>query len=250
MTESKNNKKKSPKRLNDEQRKLVEKNIRLANFLASQTYRRLKGRLNYEDIESAAHFGLVQAALRFDPTRKDIRKEDLENGRAFSGYARLRINGSIMDYQRSLDHVPRDTRTLYNQAYPLVERHGTKKAAEKLLVEESEIISAYKLIENKPVSLNDTDSDGEGEVYASKLADPHSVQPESVLSASHILEDIADGLRNMSKAHQIVFAYRIYRKETLTKTAEAANITTSEVRKYIADIQDMARNVIMRDAGI
>lgn len=47
--------------------------------------------ISFEELESAAYMGLVDAASKFDPKK----------GFAFSSYARLRIDGEMKDYMRS-----------------------------------------------------------------------------------------------------------------------------------------------------
>jgi len=46
--------------------------------------------ISFDELESAAYMGLVDAALKFDPGR----------GSAFSSYARIRIDGEMRDYMR------------------------------------------------------------------------------------------------------------------------------------------------------
>lgn len=70
---------------------LVEQYVPLANKLASQRKRNLPRHVDLEDLRSAAYFGLVQAATRFEP----------ENGACFSTFAFPRISGAIIDWLRS-----------------------------------------------------------------------------------------------------------------------------------------------------
>ena len=99
--------------LNDYQRDLVEKNEKLARRLAMYAWSRdFEGRDGNEAV-AHAYMGLIAAASRFDPTREEIDPDDLENGKAFSGYARHRIKGALMDWYKSQDHVTRNTRKAY-----------------------------------------------------------------------------------------------------------------------------------------
>jgi len=72
------------------QQQLVEQYVPLANKLAFQKKRTLPRHIDVEDLRSAAYFGLVEAASRYNP----------ERGVAFSTFAYPRISGAIHDFLR------------------------------------------------------------------------------------------------------------------------------------------------------
>ncbi len=72
------------------QQQLVEQYVPLANKLAFQKKKTLPRHVDVEDIRSAAYYGLVEAASRYNP--------DL--GVAFSTFAYPRIFGAIHDFLR------------------------------------------------------------------------------------------------------------------------------------------------------
>lgn len=74
------------------QQKLVEQYIPLANKLAHKKKRSLPSFVDFEELQSAAYMGLVEAASRYNP--------DL--GVEFSTYAYPRIFGAIQDYLREM----------------------------------------------------------------------------------------------------------------------------------------------------
>lgn len=69
---------------------LIIKNMLLADKLAYQKKKNLPKFVDIEDLKSAAYFGLVEAANRFQP----------ELGVKFSTFAYIRIFGAIHDYLR------------------------------------------------------------------------------------------------------------------------------------------------------
>ena len=73
-----------------EQQSLVVKYMPLAKKLAGQKKRVLPRHVDYEELESAAYMGLVEAASRFDASQ----------GVAFSTFAYRRIFGAICDWLR------------------------------------------------------------------------------------------------------------------------------------------------------
>ncbi len=72
------------------QQQLVEQYVPLANKLAFQKKRTLPRHVDVEDLRSAAYFGLVEAASRYNP----------ELGVAFTTFAYPRIFGAIHDFLR------------------------------------------------------------------------------------------------------------------------------------------------------
>ena len=73
-----------------EQQALVEKYMPLANKLAYKKKKVLPRHVDFEELQSAAYLGLVEAASRYD----------VNKGVAFSTYAVPRIFGAIHDYLR------------------------------------------------------------------------------------------------------------------------------------------------------
>lgn len=98
------------------QAKLVEDNLGLAQHLAwAAVHRGNIAPQDYDDVLSVAYEGLSMAAARFDPSRADVVDGVPDLAGAFSGYARTRINGAILDWQRQRDPVSRKKRALYRK---------------------------------------------------------------------------------------------------------------------------------------
>lgn len=98
------------KKLTPYQNSLVTNNVDLAHYLAQLAWARNPEVLDIDELVSAAYRGLLSAAAKFDPTKVDA---DSTVEKLFSGYARQRIRGSILDWMRNQDHVPRNKRIAY-----------------------------------------------------------------------------------------------------------------------------------------
>lgn len=117
-------------KLTEYQKQLVIKNLNLAHHLALISWRRNRQEIEKFEIVSIAYQGLIAATIKFDPTRPQIIPGDLENGKAFAGYARRKIIGAILDWQRSRDHVPRKQRAVYRELQN--QGHGRGKTQKEL----------------------------------------------------------------------------------------------------------------------
>jgi RNA polymerase sigma factor (sigma-70 family) len=113
------------------QRDLVARNVGLAQTIANE-YQSKSSEFEQDELVAIAYQGLMQAAQRFDPGRDTI----INQRAAFSGFARRRINGAILDWQRSEDHVQRSYRRIFRDLV----RHGWGNGATiKDLVESSQL---------------------------------------------------------------------------------------------------------------
>lgn len=80
----------------DTMHSLVEQYLPLANKLAYDKKKTLPRYVDFEELQSAAYLGLVEAASRFDAMR----------GNSFMTYAYPRILGAIQDHLRSIGRLP------------------------------------------------------------------------------------------------------------------------------------------------
>lgn len=79
---------------------LLERHLPLVRYVARGVWKRIRGKLEIDDLVSAGTVGLINAVESFEP----------ERGLAFSTFATPRIRGAILDHLRRWDHVPRSVR--------------------------------------------------------------------------------------------------------------------------------------------
>lgn len=72
-----------------ERNQLIENYLPLALKLASEKKKSMPRKVDFEDLKSAAYFGLVDAAQKYNPSKS-----------SFGTYARFRIAGEIQDFIR------------------------------------------------------------------------------------------------------------------------------------------------------
>jgi RNA polymerase sigma factor for flagellar operon FliA len=86
--------------LTAEQQLLMTEHLPLVRFIARRMHDRLPQHVPTEDLYSAGVVGLVDAAAKFDPSKRIL----------FRTYAQHRIRGAILDSLRTLDWSPRKLR--------------------------------------------------------------------------------------------------------------------------------------------
>jgi RNA polymerase sigma factor for flagellar operon FliA len=89
-------------KIDEKSKKLIEENFKLVNKVANFMSVKFNGIINKDDIVEFGIFGLIDAAIKFDPSKNDN----------FQFYAITRIKGTILDNVRKLDYMPRNVREL------------------------------------------------------------------------------------------------------------------------------------------
>jgi RNA polymerase sigma factor (sigma-70 family) len=197
--------------LTDYQRQLVTDHAPLAKFLARKRWEMAGGQADFDDLFSLANQGLVNAAIRFDPTRADITPGDLENGKAFAGFARQKIIGAILDWQkRDADHVPRSYRTDYKllqrQGYPERIKSYTKLSElTGLAVDRIRLVVAA--VDRAPVSFHEIVNEN-GQEFYQEPASSQNVEESVVLSA--VTDAVAARVAQLTEFQQLVLALRYF----------------------------------------
>lgn len=213
------------------QRDLVEKNLDLAHHLALTVWRRNQDAIDKAEIISVAYEGLTLAASRFDPERAEIKDgiPDIEG--AFSGYARRRINGIILDWQRSRDHVPRRQRSTYKelQSHGYGDGRTASELADLTGLEETKIRLVVAAVEHAPVAFMDVPRDEEEPVAGGAWLSSTDHVEETAL-ASRIQEIVTATFDSLTDFQRLVIALRYYEGEDLTTIATVLETTLSNVR--------------------
>ena len=105
---------------------LVTQNIGLVRHVLEKTTRHLPRYVDREDLYEAGMVGLLEAADRYDPSRKT----------QFSTYAVTRIRGAILDAMRGEDWLPRSLRSevsaMENARDELEQKYGRPPTDEEL----------------------------------------------------------------------------------------------------------------------
>lgn len=87
-------------RLTPTQQNLLNDHLPIVQYMVSDLLRRVPSYIQRDDLTSAAMLGLLQAVRAFDPTREA----------KFSTFARVRIQGALLDELRSRDWASRGVR--------------------------------------------------------------------------------------------------------------------------------------------
>lgn len=215
--------------LNAAQVHLIETHLRLARNLASSFWKRLPHSVTSESEESEvfsiAYQGLVSAALDFNPAwRPDDPKYD--PFLAFGAYAKTRINGAIMDWQRKQDHVPRRQRKIYKD---LQERgYGEGRSLEEL-----SDLTGMPVDKLRAITLA-VEATGLGlDNDANTSSDPSSV--EDAVLASVVMGTLADTISTFPPIQRSVVVLRYFHGLDFSAIAVELEVGVLTVRTLHAE---------------
>ena len=225
-------------RLTPEQRKLVEVNYPLAKFLARKAYER-NSEIDLEEVTSVAVQGLVSAALKYSDEGKS--EETIANGKAFSGYARIRINGAIYDWQRDLDHVQRSYRAIYKTLLSAGYTKGVtlEDAAAAAGIDIEKAGRVAKSVHASPLSWeekftgrdprNFVDSGPKGSSYDDVVSSDHDVESSAI--EGMIKHSGVKAYRTLTTLQRTVIALHYRREIKIDLIATMLGVGIGEIRR-------------------
>lgn len=240
----------STQRLTPEQNRLVENNLALARHTARAMWERNSRSLDLREMVSIAYQGLVTAALGFDLSRYSKTDKNFDPELAFTGYAKRRIVGTILDWQRSNDHVPRRQRSVYKslQQAGYGEGRSIQELADEIGLPADKLKSIAHAVEATAVSLEQVPPTWDGnDQYATDVPAPADVE-SSVLQNSITLE-MSDQFAELEELQQIIIAMRYYEGHDLPYISASLGIRLSLVREKHYDAILILHSVMVRAAS-
>lgn len=187
--------------LTEAQNRLIRDNVDLAHYLAQIAWARNPEVLDIDELVSAAYQGLISAAVKFDPSKVE---EGSTEEKLFSGYARQRIRGAILDWMRNQDHVPRNKRITYKTFQKA--GHGTGKSPEQIAditnTPIDKVKSIIQVVEATSFSLD-------SEFLPEELVEESTV--ESTASENRMRAAMVESWNYLSPLQQAIVSLRYYR---------------------------------------
>jgi RNA polymerase sigma factor (sigma-70 family) len=214
------------------QKDLVGRNIGLAQKIANE-YVAKSTEFEQEEVTAIAYQGLIRAAQKFDPGRDTI----IEQRGAFAGYARRWINGAILDWQRSMDHVQRSYRRIFKEL--VAKGWGTGATEEELIeatgIPKAKIREVLRAVRTTPVSfetlgaLMEKATVGNDSTMAFDPPSDHNV--ESSAMETHITHATSSAYQQLTEVQQIVIGLRYSTGLELQAIASELGMGLTEVRE-------------------
>lgn len=220
------------KKSNDAQARdeLIEEYIPLVKSVAGRLAMNLPSSVEVGDLEGFGFFGLLDALEKFDADRNT----------KFETYATTRIRGAIIDGLRSLDWVPRSTRSkarlVESQIYELTNDLGRTPTNEEVAQALGLSLDEYYglLSELKGANLFSLDEAAASEQAGDNLKILDLVVDQGLLPDQQILEkesveELAAAIEALSEREQLVLALYYHEDLTLKEIGHVLQVSESRV---------------------
>lgn len=214
----------------DQRDELVRGHLDFAEFVVHRMRPQIPASVSMDELKSAAMHGLMEAAARFDPSRKVM----------FKTFAEPRIRGAVRDELRKMDWFSRSMRDKHNRVIKevkrLEQRLGREPSEEEIAEAMGMDLGDYRQMLNEVghlgiVSLHevlDVSSAGSETTFLDQLEDEQVASPEQSLDRKQLVEHLAGMLDRLSEKERLVVTLFYY--EEFTQKEIAGILELSEGR--------------------
>ena len=188
-----------------------------------------------EDLESAGIIGLLQALDSYD----------CERNIQFNTFAYYRIRGSIVDYLRSIDQLPRKQRKNYGQVQEVTQRLsqvlGREPSDEEIANElEMPMDDYYKLLSNvqqrNVLSLDTPAYDENSGSFYDFHEDPNSETPDTNLEKKERTEALQKKIGQLKERDRLILMLYYYEDMTMSEIALLLELTEARISQIVGKL--------------
>jgi RNA polymerase sigma factor for flagellar operon FliA len=199
-----------------------------------------------EDLESAAITGLLQAMESYDCSRNI----------QFNTFAYYRIRGSIVDYLRSIDQLPRKQRKNYGEVQKAVEQLsqilGREPSSQEIADElEMDIEDYYKLLSNvqqrNVLSLDSPAYDADSVSYYETQVDPNSEVPDNNLEKKERTNAIMKKIGELKERDRLILMLYYYEDMTMSEIALLLELTEARISQIVGKLLLQLRQELTKE---
>jgi RNA polymerase sigma factor FliA len=205
---------------NDQRDRLIKDHMDFADFVVKRMRSQIPVFISFDELKSAAMFGLMEAAGRFDPTR----------GILFKTFAETRIRGAIMDEVRKMDWFSRSMREKHGRMIKeirgLEQQLGRDPTEEEIAESMNLSREQYQKVINDTghlgmVSLNEILNDSsDGETFLDQIRDDENKNPDEELGVKELIRELAVELDNLNEKERLVLTLFYYEEFTQKEISE------------------------------
>ena len=214
----------------EDKSKLIRDHLELVDILVGRMTTQVPTFMNRDDMKSAGMMGLIDAANKFDASKKIL----------FKTFAEYRIRGAIFDEMRKLDWFSRTLRDKQNRlsrAMASVENKLGRPPSEEEMAEAMDIsLEEYQDLLTEVshlgcVSLHEAlDNSGEGRQFIESLTDTRAdSSPVNIFENNEITATIADILTNLPEKERLVISLYYYEELTQKEIAEVLGVSEGRI---------------------
>jgi RNA polymerase sigma factor FliA len=203
-------------------------NLPMVRFIARRIHEKLPQYVNLEDLVSAGVLGLIDAASKFDATKKT----------QFRTYAQFRIKGAILDSLRDVDWGPRELRrkgrVIEETIRVLTAKLGRAPLEPEMAEELGQSLEEYQNtltdlngLEMGSLHVQRNDSSGTEEV--AYVAGPPEEDPLFLCMREEMRDRLQVAIEELPMNERLVLTLYYYEELTMREIGLVLDVTTSRV---------------------
>lgn len=193
-----------------------------------------------EDLESAGISGLIQALDTYDCS-KNIQ---------FNTFAYYRIRGSVIDYLRKIDQLPRKQRKNYGQVQEVIQRKSQqlgREPSENEIANELEMtLGEYHQLltyvqQRNALSLDNTFDEDSGTYYEIH-ADPDSETPDDNLEKKELAMSLKRKIGQLEERDRLILTLYYYEDMTMSEIALLLELSEARISQIVGKLLLQLKN--------
>jgi len=198
-----------------------------------------------EDLESAGISGLIQALDTYDCS-KNIQ---------FNTFAYYRIRGSVIDYLRKIDQLPRKQRKNYGQVQEVIQRKsqelGRMPSEEEIATEMNMTLDEYHQLltyvqQRNALSLDNTFDEDSGTYYEIH-ADPDSVTPDHNLEQKEVANSLKKIIGQLDERNRLILTLYYYEDMTMSEIAMLLELSEARISQIVGKLLIQLKQDLMKE---
>lgn len=223
--------------------KLIEEHVYLVNNIVYSKFNYSLASIDKDDLIGAGIIGLVEAVDRYDEAKGNLKS-----------FLNLRIQGAILDYLRSIDHLKRKSRQQVKQLTQTIQDLEAKlgrlpydeeiATTMNISIEKLYEIQRYTSISFMSMNLM---MDESGEEYGSIIPDETS-NPEQDTIKQINYQVLKETISTLPEKEKIILGLYYFKQLSMKKIAEVLNVSESRIcqlhNKALTLLKSKLRNKI------
>ncbi len=213
---------------------IVSKSIPLVRSIIGKIKRPNSPLAAPEDLESAAISGLLQALDTYN-TEKNVQ---------FNTYSYYRIRGSIIDYLRKIDHLPRQQRKAYGEIKETIKNltqklgrlPGDDEVADELDITPETYRKQLSVVQQRnALSLDSTYENSDGNMYDT-LADPESEMPDDEIEKNEVIQRLKEKIGQLEERDRLILTLYYFEEMTMSEIALLLELSEARISQIVGKL--------------
>jgi len=220
---------------------LILQHYPMVRKVAYRMARRLPQCVDAEDLVNIGIIGLIDAVDRYEPSRAP----------SFSAYARIRVQGAIVDEMRKNDWVPRSVRDraqmIERARNELKDRLGrnpsSAEIAERIGVDKTRLLELMKFANIRTLVSMEEGAEAEGRVGDTLK---HAGQsPAELVAREHLGGIVREVIGELPERERLIAELYYFRDRTFKEIAATLGVTESRVSQLHTRMKKRIREMML-----